>query len=200
MIYILFSVSSIKFNDDVVPALAHYMVSASLSDGPFLFARYINEDDCLELLDRDLNLVSQIEPAKRNAHSRHSVRYECVSQLLKRMNAGDILNVDRLSDLGNTASETTELYFSFLKKGISLTFYDAYYLSPTVHHLEPIPSNDQKDMITTMIEIYCENPEDHPKQTIEQTRKLSRIGREKKSSVSNIREISIDQTDNPVGR
>lgn len=176
MIIILTSASPKHNNDSIVPGLTHYMVSASLGKEPFLFARYIIDEKCLELLDRKYNVVSQFTPAKTDGHSQLSTRYECISQLLDVMKEDDQLKAVCLSDLGKTASEAVKMYFSFLKKGIQLSFYDASYLDTKLHHLNRIPSNDQTVMITNMIEDYFSKSEYRPKLSKEENRLLSKMG------------------------
>lgn len=98
-----------------------------------------------------------------------SMRLSCVSRLLAMMNTGDQLWVCKLSDLADNAEDACTLYFSFLKKGIELKFFDTSYLDTDLLRLNSEPPADQKLLIQRIIQNYFDNPGGMPSGTKERS-------------------------------
>ena len=85
------------------------------------------------------------------------------------MNTGDQLWVCKLSDLADNAEDACTLYFSFLKKGIELKFFDTSYLDTDLLQLNSEPPADQKLLIQRIIQNYFDNPGGMPSGTKERS-------------------------------
>ncbi|MBR4454778.1 MAG: hypothetical protein IKS32_00995 [Solobacterium sp.] len=181
MIVILCSISDVDYNDDVVPSLTHFAVRAHLKEAPY-YASYIKEKGCIRLIDSANDNVCPRIIQAIPLEDKRSSRYCCVRRLIaSHMNIGDDLYVNSIMDLGNTAEEAAENYFSALKKGIRISIYDSPFLNTDDLSLPDSPSDDMKKLIQRQIRICFTTKENRPVLKPQEIEKVSAMtGREKK--------------------
>lgn len=177
MIVILCSISTQYGNDDVLNGLVHFNLKANLHDADYMHAVYYRENRQMELVRKDGSRIS-LQPVKDKMHT---VKYNCINRLLAMMNAGDHLMVCSLSDMADNADDARQLYFSFLSKGIHLSFFDASYLNTDMLKLNAQPSTDQKLMIQRIIRNYFESSDHLPSAIKEEPDLFNASNAEKKS-------------------
>ena len=165
MILILCSISDRQPNDSTADGLVHFLLKAKFQDAEYVNAVFHRESRRMELIRRGQSntRVIPMEGLKR------SMRLACVSRLLAMMNTGDQLWTCELSDLADSAEDACRLYFSFLKKGIELKFFDASYLDTDLLKLNSEPPADQKLLIQRIIQNYYDNPGGMPSGTKERS-------------------------------
>ena len=165
MILILCSVSDKQPNDSVANGLVHFLLKAKFQNAEYINAVFHRESRRMELI-RKGHANSRVAPMEG---MERSMRLSCVSRLLAMMNTGDQLWVCKLSDLADNAEDACTLYFSFLKKGIELKFFDTSYLDTDLLKLNSEPSADQKLLIQRIIQNYFDNPGGMPSGTKERS-------------------------------
>jgi hypothetical protein len=165
MILILCSISDRQPNDSTADGLVHFLLKAKFQDAEYVNAVFHRESRRMELIRRGQSntRVIPMEDLKR------SMRLACVSRLLAMMNTGDQLWTCELSDLADSAEDACSLYFSFLKKGIEMKFFDASYLDTDLLKLNSEPPADQKLLIQRIIQNYYDNPGGRPSGTKERS-------------------------------
>ena len=176
---ILCTVSDTHYNDSVVPGFVHFSVKAILKKKKYRIARFMQEQNYIELLDEkgdhEKDIISEPD-------SSFSPRYLCVKQLGSLLKAGDLLMADKLSDLGNTAEEVENQYMNFVGNGIELMFYDNTYVNTSILGLSFELSSYQKMIIHNMVENYFSqrNNDNTPPLTGEELMDLSEMKEAKK--------------------
>ena len=165
MIVILCSVSERQPNDSAADGLVHFLLKAKFQDAEYINAVFHRESRRMELIRKGQSntRVIPMEGLER------SMRLACVSRLLAIMDTGDQLWTCELSDLADSAEDACSLYFSFLKKGIEMKFFDASYLDTDLLKLNSEPPADQKLLIQRIIQNYYDNPGGRPSGTKERS-------------------------------
>ena len=179
---ILFTSSTREDNDTVAAGLIHFTLSELIKGPTPAYAAYHPEGKRIELTSSH-NETEYIEVNDHSMYMSHwSVRYNCMRQLINRMEPGDCLYVQSLADFGNSAEEAEKIYFQALGKGITLQFYDMSYLDTTLHQLKTEPSADEKRMIRRIIGRYYSQREYRPVLSNDELSKVAEMPGTKKKS------------------
>ena len=177
---ILCTVSATDYNDSVVPGLVHFSLSSHINNNDLIYAAYGDDTNTLTLYMQD-HSSRTITPEVHKTMGR-SDRYLCVRQLISGMKSGDRLMVQALSDLGTTAEEASDLYFSALEEGIVLSFYDASYIDSKTLALDSEPTAEETRLIRRIINSYYQQKDNAPALTKDEITTLAGIPVAKKKS------------------
>ena len=176
---ILCTVSDTHYNDSVVPGFVHFSVKAILKKKKYRIARFLLEQNYIELLNEKGNHEKDIIP---EPDASYSPRYLCVKQLGSLLRAGDILMADKLCDIGSTAEEVEAQYMNFVRNGIELMFYDNTYVNTSILKLSVELTPYQEMILHNMVENYFSqrNNDNTPPLTGEELMDLSEMKEAKK--------------------
>ena len=179
---ILFTASTTGYNDKIAEGLVHFTLSELIKGATPAYAAYHPEEKEIEFTYPE-DQIEIIEPKTIwNQRGNYSSRYNCVRQLIYKMETGDCLLAHSLSDLGDNAGEAEKIYFDFLSKGIRLFFYDMSFLDTEKLKLNTEPTNEQKVMIRRIIDTYYSQNGVFPILKSEELHQAAQMDRSKKKS------------------
>ena len=127
MYVVLYTVTATGYNDENVNGLVHYSFTSALeTETDPALAAFWKEDQYIHLCMPDDEII-EIHPDSRN-DSDYSSRYLCVRKLISMLKPGDRFCCVRLRDLGETAEEAEDIYYTLVRKGVSIYFFDYFVL------------------------------------------------------------------------
>jgi hypothetical protein len=179
---ILFTSSTTGYNDEIVSGLVHFTLSELLKGATPAYAAYHPDEQAIQLSFPDE--TEKVIDFRNQMHRKTtcSKRYDCVRRLMYELDPGNILLTHSLSDFGETASEAEKNYFAFLSRGITLCFFDMYFLNSDSLNLSTEPSPDQKRMIQNIIRSYYEQDCKSPTLSSKERNRMSEMPGAKKKS------------------